>query len=176
MLNNSFTFLSFNLGANLLANFGVALTYETFITLGLILAVPLCAGKTTLNKPFGSQGPESFLRIQHCNVYCHIYCGLSCWENCDTFCCKKCYVQCKWDRVVHLKCLPRERTCTWHFTFRVIHYVVLCDIMQNNIALFTPNIYYINKSRKTDSVWYSEKRPRLQIYIVHFLVYSSISF
>ena len=31
-------------GANLLANFGVAVTYETFITLGLILAVPACAG------------------------------------------------------------------------------------------------------------------------------------
>jgi hypothetical protein len=35
-------------GANLLANFGVAVTYETFITLGLILAVPACAG----NSPF----------------------------------------------------------------------------------------------------------------------------
>ena len=34
-------------GANLLANFGVAITYETFITLGLILAVPACAGKGT---------------------------------------------------------------------------------------------------------------------------------
>ena len=31
----------------MLANFGVAFTYETFITLGLILAVPACAGKGT---------------------------------------------------------------------------------------------------------------------------------
>jgi len=30
-----------------LANFGVAVTYETFITLGLILAVPACAGNST---------------------------------------------------------------------------------------------------------------------------------
>ena len=32
-------------GANLLANFGVVVTYESFITLGLILAVPACACK-----------------------------------------------------------------------------------------------------------------------------------
>ena len=33
------------LGANLLANFSIAFTYETVITIGVILAVPLCAGK-----------------------------------------------------------------------------------------------------------------------------------
>lgn len=32
-------------GANILANFALGLTSETFITLGLILAVPACAGK-----------------------------------------------------------------------------------------------------------------------------------
>ena len=37
------------LGANLLANFGVSVTYETFITLGLILAVPACAGEIHFN-------------------------------------------------------------------------------------------------------------------------------
>lgn len=34
------------LGANILANFAVGLTYETFITMGLILAVPACAGES----------------------------------------------------------------------------------------------------------------------------------
>ena len=32
-------------GANLLANFSIAITYETFITLGLVIAVPMCVGK-----------------------------------------------------------------------------------------------------------------------------------
>ncbi len=31
--------------ANLLANFGIVVTYEAFITLGLVLAIPACAGK-----------------------------------------------------------------------------------------------------------------------------------
>ncbi len=35
--------LFLSLAANLLANFGVVVTYESFITLGLILAVPACA-------------------------------------------------------------------------------------------------------------------------------------
>ncbi|TRY72046.1 hypothetical protein TCAL_10866 [Tigriopus californicus] len=35
--------LVLSLVANLLANFGIVVTYETFITLGLILAVPACA-------------------------------------------------------------------------------------------------------------------------------------
>lgn len=33
--------------ANLLGNFSVALTYDLFITLGLITAVPVSAGKKT---------------------------------------------------------------------------------------------------------------------------------
>merc|ERR1712223_1925043 len=34
--------LLLTLGANLLANFSIAITYETFITLGLVIAVPMC--------------------------------------------------------------------------------------------------------------------------------------
>ena len=37
-------FFPHRLGANLLANFSIAFTYETVITIGVILAVPLCSG------------------------------------------------------------------------------------------------------------------------------------
>ena len=35
----------FFLAANLITNFGVAVTFESFITMSLILSVPVCAGK-----------------------------------------------------------------------------------------------------------------------------------
>ena len=33
------------LGANLLANLSIIITYENFITFGLVTAIPVCAGK-----------------------------------------------------------------------------------------------------------------------------------
>ena len=41
---NFFAFLNVFLGANLLANLSIVITYESFITFGLVAAVPVCAG------------------------------------------------------------------------------------------------------------------------------------
>lgn len=46
---NVFTVFYVVPAANLLGNFSVALTYDLFITLGLITAVPVSAGKKPLN-------------------------------------------------------------------------------------------------------------------------------
>eukprot|EP00095_Tigriopus_kingsejongensis_P001941 maker-scaffold246_size239296-snap-gene-1.35 protein:Tk01941 transcript:maker-scaffold246_size239296-snap-gene-1.35-mRNA-1 annotation:"solute carrier family 35 member f3 isoform x2" len=47
VLTLAFTGLDCFLVSNLLANFGIVVTYETFITLGLVLAVPICAALDT---------------------------------------------------------------------------------------------------------------------------------
>jgi hypothetical protein len=39
------------LGANLLANLSIVITYESFITFGLVAAVPVCAGERLLIYP-----------------------------------------------------------------------------------------------------------------------------
>ncbi len=39
------------LGANLLANLSIVITYESFITFGLVAAVPVCAGGRLLFYP-----------------------------------------------------------------------------------------------------------------------------
>jgi hypothetical protein len=39
------------LGANLLANLSIVITYESFITFGLVAAVPVCAGGLLLFYP-----------------------------------------------------------------------------------------------------------------------------
>ena len=44
LLGKYIVFFPHHLGANLLANFSIAFTYETVITIGVILAVPLCSG------------------------------------------------------------------------------------------------------------------------------------
>ena len=44
LLGKYIVFFPHRLGANLLANFSIAFTYETVITIGVILAVPLCSG------------------------------------------------------------------------------------------------------------------------------------
>ena len=40
-----FNFLLIFTGGVLLANFGIAITYEKFVTLSLLLSIPVCAGK-----------------------------------------------------------------------------------------------------------------------------------
>ena len=40
-----FNFLLMFTGGVLLANFGIAITYEKFVTLSLLLSIPVCAGK-----------------------------------------------------------------------------------------------------------------------------------
>ncbi len=64
----------------MLANFGVAVTYETFITLGLILAVPACAGNSGFLSSHGTNLMKSFKIVAAFFLCIHVQFSLVWWH------------------------------------------------------------------------------------------------